>query len=119
MITHPTAAELLDAVEAFTPGAAARDAFLARVAENARAIVEREREQGPTAEAAAVQRLTALLGHGGDFEALNAELCEKLALGDLTLSTPGLLDHLRNTAIAQVLIDQPNYSGLTAFAKEV
>ena len=114
MISHPTAEELLEAAGRFEGGLSGRDVFLARVAANALATVEREREQGPAAQIAAVARLTALLGHPGDFTALNEALCDRLAGGALTLRSPGVLDHLRASAIDQVLIDQPSYSGLKA-----
>lgn len=119
MTTHPKAAELIEAVGRFIEERCAaqltgRDAFLAKVAVNALAAVRRELEQGPAAEAAATERLIALLGHDGDFDDLNDELCRKLAAGDLDLSTPGVLAHLRASSIDQVSIDQPNYSGLAA-----
>jgi hypothetical protein len=117
MISHPTAAELIDAARRFleehaAPKLEGREAFLARVAANALAAVERELAQAPAAEAAARQRLIALLGHDGAFEALNAELCDKLASGQIDLATPGLLAHLKASTIDQVRIDQPGYSGL-------
>jgi len=117
MIRHPTAAELTEAVRRFLDEQAApklegRDAFLAKVAANALAAVERELEQAPAAEAAARARLIALLGHDGSFEALNGELCDKLASGEFDLMTPGVLAHLKASTIDQVKIDQPAYSGL-------
>ena len=118
MITSPTAAELTQAVIGFIEGAAPqlkdRDAFLAKVAVNALAAVRREIEQGPAAEAAATQRLIALLGHDGDFAGLNTELCDRLASGELTLDDPAVLAHLKASVIDQVRIDQPGYSGLKA-----
>lgn len=119
MTTHPKATELIEAVGRFieercAPQLTGRDAFLAKVAVNALAAVRRELEQGPAAEAAATERLIALLGQEGDFDDLNDELCRKLAAGDLDLSTPGVLAHLRASSIDQVSIDQPNYSGLAA-----
>jgi hypothetical protein len=123
MTTHPTAAELLEAVSGFIETRAAthltgRDAFLARVAVNALAVVKRELELGPNAEAAAAERLVALLGDDGPFEALNGELCARLASGELDLSSPSVLEHLKASTIDQVRIDQPNYSGLRAIEKD-
>jgi hypothetical protein len=63
VITHPAAAELTEAlaeVEASPPGDA-RATFIARVADNARATLEREVALGPAAETAAVERLRTLL----------------------------------------------------------
>lgn len=119
MITSPTAAELIDAVIGFIEERAApqlkdRDAFLARVAVNALAAVKREIELGPQAEAAATERLRALLGHDGHFATLNAELCDRLSSGELTAQDPQVLAHLKASIIDQVRIDQPNYSGLKA-----
>lgn len=117
MITAPTAGELIDAVIGFieknaAPNLKDRDVFLARVAVNALAAVKREIEQGPAAEAAATERLAALLGHEGDFPSLTHELCAALKSGEMDLATPGVFDHLKASIIDQVKIDQPNYSGL-------
>jgi len=119
MITSPTSLELIDAVIGFIEQRAApqlkdRDAFLARVAVNALAAVRREIELGPSAQAAATQRLVELLGHEGDFAGLNAELCDRLAAGELTLKDPAVLAHLKASIVDQVRIDQPNYYGLKA-----
>lgn len=118
MISHPTAAELTEAVAAFDAEAVLpgdeRQAFLARVADNARATLAREAEQGARLEAEAVHRLSALLGETGDFATLNARLCEALREGALNPLDPVLLAHLRATAIGQIAIDQPSYGGLAA-----
>lgn len=118
MISHPTAAELGEAIATFEaepviPGDA-RQAFLSRVADNARATLAREAEHGARLEAEAVERLKGLLGRTGDFEALNAELCERLRDGRISPLDPALLAHLRATAIGQIAIDQPSYGGLAA-----
>lgn len=118
MISHPTAAELAEGVAAFEaepviPGDA-RQAFLARVADNARATLAREAEHGARLEAEAVERLSALLGVAGDFETLNTTLCEALRTGAIDPREPALLAHLRATAIGQIAIDQPSYGGLAA-----
>ncbi len=118
MISHPTAAELAEAVAAFdaeaaTPGDA-RQAFLARVTDNARATLAREAEHGARLEAEAVERLSGLLGETGDLITLNAKLCEALRDGAIDALHPALLVHLRATAIGQIAIDQPSYGGLAA-----
>ena len=118
MISHPTAAELAEAVatfeaEAATPGDA-RHAFLARVADNARATLAREAEHGARLEREAVERLTRLLGETGDFATLNSRLCERLRTGAIAPRAPALLAHLRATALGQIAIDQPAYGGLAA-----
>lgn len=113
MITHPRTEELVQAVagwiDSVRPSLDPRNAFLARVAVNVLGVVGRELTQGPAAETAARERLAALLGHDGDFQALNAELCAALKSGELDASTPGLLEALKANALDQVSIDQPNY----------
>lgn len=118
MISHPAAIELSEALAAFeaepaTPGDA-RHAFLARVADNARATLTREAEHGARLESEAVERLRALLGKVGDHAALNAALCEALRDGRFDPLDPCVLAHLRATAIGQITIDQPGYGGLAA-----
>jgi hypothetical protein len=116
MMRHPTAAELAQALAAFEtePAVDARQAFLARVADNARATLAREAEHGARLEAEATQRLTALLGQTGDFEALNAKLCHTIRTGAIDPRAPMLMAHLRALAIDQIAIDQPGYAGLSA-----
>lgn len=118
MISHPTAAELSEAIAAFEAAPAvpgdARQAFLTRVTENARAILAREAAHGARLEAEAVERLSALLDQTGDYAALNAKLCERLRAGAIDPLDSVLQAHLRATAIGQVAIDQPTYGGLAA-----
>ena len=113
MIEHPRADELTEAVakwiESVRPGLTGRDAFLARVAANVLSVVRRELIQGPAAEAAAIERLSVLLGHEGDLAALNADLCERLRAGEMDVATPGLLSALKANITDQIAIDQPNY----------
>ena len=122
MISHPTAAELTEAVAAFeaepaAPGDA-RHVFLSRVTDNARATLAREAEHGARLEAEAVERLSALLGKTGDHAVLNAELCRRLRDAELAPLDPALLAHLRATAIGQIGIDQPSYGGLAALRED-
>lgn len=118
MITHPMASELAEGVAAFdvetAPPGDARHAFLSRVADNARAILAREAEQGTRLEAEAVERLSILLDEPGAFSTLNAKLCEALRAGAIDPLDKTLLAHLRATAIDQIAIDQPTYGGLAA-----
>lgn len=113
MITHPTTEELVRAValwiDQVRPTLDPRNAFLARVAVNVLSVVERELTQGPGAEARAVEAMRALLGREGDFDALNAELCDRVRSGELTVETPGLLAALGAMARDQLAIDQPKY----------
>lgn len=118
MISHPTAAELTEAIatfeaEAVIPGEA-RQTFLARVTDNARATLAREAKHGARLETEAVERLKALLEQTGDYAKLNAKLCEALRSGAIDPLNPALLAHLRATAIGQIAVDQPAYGGLAA-----
>jgi hypothetical protein len=113
VITHPRTEELVEAVagwiDAIRPSLDPRNAFLARVAANALATVRRELTEGPTAEAAAVARMSEVLGRTGDYGDLNGELCARIRTGELTVETPGLLAALRGMALDQLAIDQPSY----------
>jgi len=112
---QPTRIELLDAVANFIrsdalPNLEGRPAFLARVAANAVDIVRRELEQVHENEAALQAQLAALLGRDGDLDSLNAELCDRIASGDLTLETPGLADYLWDLTLREIAVDQPKYA---------
>jgi Domain of unknown function (DUF6285) len=116
MMDQPTALELVTAVREFIekhaiPQLQGHTAFHARVAANALAIVGRELEQGGHADRAEHQRLTELLATSGTLDELNRELCRRIRGGEITLDDPGLGEHLRQTTLAKVAIDQPSYSG--------
>ncbi len=64
-----------------------------------------------------LQRLRALFSSNDDLEALRWRLTNELRDGTMPLDRPGLAEHLRQTVVNQVAIDQPSYSGLkTALA---
>lgn len=113
MSSHPTAGELVAAVSAFlerlTPNLPPREAFMARVAQNALGIVGRELAQGPAADAAAAARLAALLGREAALEALTSELCRALRTGELAAGSPGLVEALKANTLDRLAIDQPDY----------
>ena len=125
MTSHPTAPELVRAVaqwlEEIRPQLDQRNAYLARVAGNALAIVERELTSGAGAEAALAPKLAALLestraglkacatGCEGDYAGLIRVLCERLRSGDVGIDTPGLVSFLREDTLARLAIDQPGY----------
>lgn len=112
----PAPRDLVAAVREFleqqaVPALEGRAAFHARVAANALAIVERQLELGPAQEAAERERLRALLGSAdGTLDDLNRELCRRIREGELGLDTPGLADHLRETTLAKLAVDQPRYA---------
>jgi hypothetical protein len=93
------------------PQLSGHSAFHARVAANALAIVERELALSEQQNAAERERLRALLGSDGPLEAQNRALCRAIRAGEITRDTPGLLDHLRETTLAKLAVDQPSYSG--------
>jgi hypothetical protein len=115
MREQPTAIELLEAVNEFLraeaiPALADRAAFHTRVAANVLDIVRRELKLGPAAEQSETERLRALLGHDGEREALNAELCDLIAEGGIELTDSRLIEHLWATTLDTLSVDQPNYA---------
>ena len=50
------------------------------------------------------------LMHPECLEELNSELCRRIRNGDFNLKTPGLFDHVWETTLTKVAIDQPKYS---------
>ncbi len=118
----PSSPEMLEAIvsllkERIAPKLEGHDAYALRVAINSLGIVKRELELRPDLEAAEAERLRELLGHDGTVSELNAELCQKIRDGDFTLSDKSVVEHLKQTAMDQVSVDQPRYSGL-AYALE-
>ena len=115
MQDEPTPTELTKAVadflrEEITPLMTGHNAFKLRVAANMLDLVTRQltlEGQGNAAEAA---RLKALLGIEGSLIELNRALADKIASGEMDLSTPGLADHLWQTTMDKLAVDQPNYA---------
>lgn len=105
-------ATLVEAVAAFLaelePQLAGRQAFHAKVAQNALAIVARELQQQPRAAEQAA--LAAFLGHDASLDALRQELCGRLRSGQLTPETPGLAEALTAAVLAKLAADNPRYS---------
>ncbi|MDW3099703.1 MAG: DUF6285 domain-containing protein [Alphaproteobacteria bacterium] len=115
MQDQPAAHDLVTAVREFLekvamPKLEGHDAFHARVAANALAIVERELAIAPSDNAQESERLEGLLGHGGMLQDLNEELCTEIREGRITLETPHLADHLWATTLTKLSIDQPRYA---------
>ena len=118
MPNRPTADELLEAVRDFIeqralPDLRGRNAFHARVAVNAIDIVRREIEGGGTAVAKERARLLGLLGANGahlSTEQLSRELCHRIRAGEIGLATAGLAQHLWQTTLERLAIDQPKYA---------
>lgn len=116
MHDQPSAAEIVAAVRGFLekhamPALEGHAAFHARVAANALGIVERQLQLGPEQEAAEIARLRTLLGRDGSLDALNRELCRRIRAGEVDQGTEGLSEHLRETTLAKLAVDQPRYAG--------
>ena len=62
---------------------------------------------GDAAEAA---RLRQLLGTEGSLIALNRALADNIASGEMDLQTPGLVEHLWQTTMDKLAVDQPGYA---------
>jgi hypothetical protein len=77
-------------------------------------MVRRQLELAPAAEAAERHRLAALLGMDGDLLALNAELSRRLENGAIDPEAPAVRDHLWETTLAKLAVDQPHYWGYQA-----
>ncbi|CAN7707575.1 DUF6285 domain-containing protein [Aminobacter sp. LjRoot7] len=115
MLDRPSGDKLLEAVirflrEELVPELDGAASFKTRVAANALDLVRREIAGKPPVAAAEGQRLAELLGHDGDLETLNAELCAAIRDGAVTLGTPGLSDHLWATTLDKLAIEQPTYA---------
>jgi Domain of unknown function (DUF6285) len=114
MQDEPTPTELTKAVADFlrndiAPVISGHNAFKLRVAINALDLVTRQLTLEQTSDAAEGERLTQLLGMQGSLRELNRILAERIAKGDVDLETPGLAEHLWQTTMDKLAVDQPNY----------
>jgi len=119
MHDQPSVSELVQAVKNFVdhsamPELKGRAAFHARVASNVLATILRDLDARDANDAAEYERLKALLpdSDGKSRQALNEELQGRIRSGELTIESAALMEHLKKTAIAQLKVDQPKYSGL-------
>src|SRR5215470_13367208 len=115
MQDEPTPTELIKAVADFlraeiTPAIKGHNAFKLRVGINALDLVARQLAQEGPGDAAEAVRLKALLGIDGSVMELNRALAEKIAKGELDLDTSGLKEHLWQTTMDKLAVDQPNYA---------
>ena len=115
MQDEPTPAELTKAVADFlrsdiAPMISGHNAFKLRVAINALELVVRQLTLEEGSDAAEAERLAKLLGVTGSLLEQNRALAEKIANGEVELSTPGLPEHLWQTTLAKLAVDQPNYA---------
>ena len=114
MQDEPTPEELIKAVADFlrdeiVPEIKGHNAFKLRVGINALDLVTRQLALAQASDAAETARLSRLLGMQGSLMELNRALCDRIANGEADLQTPGLSEHLWQTTLAKLAVDQPNY----------
>ena len=115
MQDEPTPTELIKAVADFlrneiTPVIKGHNAFKLRVAINGLDLVTRQLALEGDSDSAEAARLTELLSTQGSLLDLNRALSDKIATGEVDLQTPGLADHLWQTTMDKLAVDQPNYA---------
>jgi hypothetical protein len=114
MQDEPSPTELIRAVAEFlraeiAPQISGHAAFKLRVSINALNLVTRQLELEQGSDAAEATRLSALLEMQGSLAELNRALADRIAKGEVDLQTPGLADHLWQTTMDKLAVDQPNY----------
>ena len=115
MQDEPRPEELIKAVADFlrndiAPVISGHNAFKLRVSINALDLVTRQLTLESRSNAAEAARLSRLLGMQGSLTELNRTLADRIAKGELDLQTPGLSDHLWQTTMDKLAVDQPNYA---------
>jgi Domain of unknown function (DUF6285) len=115
MQDEPTPTELIKAVADFlrheiVPAIKGHNAFKLRVGINALDLVMRQLALEAGSDAAEAARLTQLLGIEGSLGDLNRALSDGIASGKVDLQTPGLPEHLWQTTMDKLAVDQPNYA---------
>ena len=115
MQDEPTPIELTGAVADFlrndiTPLMLGHNAFKLRVAINILDLVTRQLTLEEGSDAKELGRLTSLLGMTGSVTELNRVLAERIAKGEIDLRTSGLAEHLWQTTMDKLAVDQPNYA---------
>ena len=115
MQDEPTPEELIRAVADFlrndiAPVISGHNAFKLRVSINALDLVTRQLALEEGTDAAESARLSRLLGMRGSLDELNRTIADRIAKGEIDLQTPGLADHLWQTTMDKLAVDQPNYA---------
>jgi hypothetical protein len=116
MLDQPHGTDIIDAVsrllrDTLMPRLPPDAVFQARVAANALDLVAREIRFGESVEREALERLQALLKRNDSLLELERELSLRIRNGELDLQSEGLAEHLWQTTLAKMKIDQPNYAG--------
>jgi hypothetical protein len=115
MQDEPTPVELTKSVADFlrqdiAPMITGHNAFKLRVAINMLDLVTRQLTLEEGSDATETARLAHLLGMPGSLLELNRALAARIAGGELDLRTPGLAEHLWQTTMDKLGVDQPNYA---------
>jgi hypothetical protein len=115
MQDEPTPEELIKAVADFlrsdiAPVITGHNAFKLRVSINALDLVTRQLALQQDSDAAEAARLSHLLSMQGSLGELNRMLADRIAKGEIDLQTPGLAEHLWQTTMDKLAVDQPNYA---------
>ncbi len=84
--------------------------FQTRVTINVVNIIRRELELRASQSAAERDRLTAILGHEGDLQALSDELSELIQHGTIDLNDKKLRAHLRQSLADALAINNPRWA---------
>ena len=110
----PDAATLLKAAikyleEELMPTLNGYHRFKTRVTANAINIVRRELELRGAQAQAERARLTAILGHEGEVEALSRELAERIRSGAISIDDPALRAHIRQSLADALAINNPKW----------
>jgi hypothetical protein len=114
MQDEPTPTELIKAVADFlrndiAPAISGHNAFKLRVSINALDLVTRQLALEQGSDAAEARRLSELLAMQGSLAELNRVLADRIATGEVDLQTPDLAEHLWQTTMEKLAVDQPNY----------
>jgi hypothetical protein len=118
MHDDPSMSELLHGVIEFMavvagPQLSGHAQFQARVAANALALIARDLECRADNQTQAVAAYRALLqSDQTDLRALEQSVCGQIQTGEFDVTTPNLLAVLRQVCVNQIMVDQPNYSGV-------
>jgi hypothetical protein len=115
MQDEPRPTELTKAVADFlrddiAPMISGHNAFKLRVAINMLDLVTRQLTREQASDATEAERLRELLGIDGSLTDLNRVLAGNIATGEVDLQTPGLAEHLWQTTMDKLAVDQPNYA---------
>jgi Domain of unknown function (DUF6285) len=115
MQDEPGPTELTKAVADFlrediAPLVSGQNAFKLRVAINMLDLVTRQLTLATASDTAEEKRLRELLAMPGSLSELNRALADKIAKGELNLQTLGVAEHLWQTTMDKLAVDQPSYA---------